>query len=70
VPGKGRCVGREPVEGRHSRDEFIERALASRDEARRVGVYFSAESVHDELRVMLESSRERIYGLHRHAPRA
>jgi len=38
---------------RKTKQEFISRGLASRDEALQTGEYFSAESVHDELRSML-----------------
>jgi predicted transcriptional regulator len=38
---------------RKTQKEFIERGLASADEARRTGEYFSAESVHAELNAML-----------------
>jgi predicted transcriptional regulator len=53
---------RETVERRRTRAEFIARGLASRDEARRTGVYFSAESVHAELRTMLAKARKRVRG--------
>ena len=53
---------RETVERRRTRAEFIARGLASRDEARRTGVYFSAESVHAELRTMLATARKRVHG--------
>jgi predicted transcriptional regulator len=38
---------------RKTQKEFIERGLASADEARQTGEYFSAESVHAELNAML-----------------
>jgi hypothetical protein len=53
---------RETVERRRTRAEFIARGLASRDDARRTGVYFAAESVHDELRTMLAKARKRARG--------
>lgn len=53
---------RETVERRRTRAEFIARGLASRDEARRTGVYFSAPSVHAELRTMLATARKRVRG--------
>jgi predicted transcriptional regulator len=53
---------RETIERRRTRAEFIARGLASRDEARRTGVYFSAESVHGELRTMLAKARKRVRG--------
>jgi len=51
---------RETVERRRTRAEFIARGLASRDEALRTGVYFSADSVHAELRTMLATARKRV----------
>jgi predicted transcriptional regulator len=39
--------------------EFIERGLASADEARRTGEYFSAKSVHAELSAMLTRAEEK-----------
>ena len=53
---------REAVERRRTRAEFIARGLASRDEAQRTGIYFSAESVHAELRAMLAKARKRVRG--------
>jgi predicted transcriptional regulator len=44
---------RDQVTRRQLQREFVARGLASRDEARRMGKYFEAESVHDELRGML-----------------
>ncbi len=44
---------------RKAQQEFIERGLASRDEARQTGEYFSAEDVHGELRSMLTAAEER-----------
>ena len=41
------------IERRKLRREFISRGLASRDEARRTGEYFSSESVLDDLDAML-----------------
>jgi predicted transcriptional regulator len=53
---------RETVERRRTRAEFIARGLASRDEARRTGVNYSAQSVHAELRSMLATARKRVRG--------
>jgi predicted transcriptional regulator len=53
---------RESVERRRTRAEFIARGLASRGEAQRTGVYFSAQSVHAELRTMLATARKRVRG--------
>ena len=48
---------RETIERRRSRAEFIARGMASRDEARRSGVYFTAERVHAELGRMLAKAK-------------
>ncbi len=53
---------RETVERRRTRAEFIARGLSSREEARRTGRYFTAKSVHDELRTMLDKARKRVRG--------
>jgi predicted transcriptional regulator len=55
-------AARETVERRRARAEFIARGLASRDEARRAGLNFPAQSVHDELRAMLATARKRVRG--------
>ena len=44
---------RAEVNRRRNRAEFIARGLASRDEARRSGVYYDADTVHAELQAML-----------------
>ena len=44
---------RDEVNRRHTRAEFIARGLAARDEAKRTGVYYDADTVHAELREML-----------------
>lgn len=51
---------RETIERRRARAEFLARGLASREEARRSGVYFSADRVHAELGLMLEQAKARI----------
>lgn len=51
---------RESIARRRTRAEFIARGLASRDEARRTGVYFAADAVHQELRQMLEKAKVRV----------
>lgn len=48
---------RKQVEYRQTQAEFIARGMASRDEAKRTGVYYDADVVHDELRAMLEAKR-------------
>jgi hypothetical protein len=51
---------RETIERRRTRSEFIARGLASRDEAKRTGVYHSADKVHAELRQMLAKASKRV----------
>lgn len=53
---------REAIERRRARAEFIARGLLSRDEAKRTGVYHSADSVHAELRKMLGKASKRVRG--------
>ena len=53
---------REPIEQRCLRAEFIARGLASRDEAKRTGVYVSANAVHAELAEMLAKASKRLRG--------
>ena len=48
---------RETIERRRTRAEFIARGLASREDARRSGVYISSEAVHAELGRMLAKAR-------------
>lgn len=48
---------RAQVEYRRAQKEFVARGLASRDEARGMGVYFDAADVHDELRAMLAAAK-------------
>ena len=50
---------RETITRRRTRAEFIARGLASRDEAKRTGVYFAAEDVHAELVQMLKDAKAR-----------
>jgi hypothetical protein len=51
---------RETIERRLTRAEFIARGLASRDEARRTGVYFAASAVHAELGQMLAKTKAKL----------
>jgi hypothetical protein len=51
---------RETIERRRVRAEFIARGLASRDEARRTGVYFDADVVHGELAEKLAQARAKL----------
>jgi len=50
---------RETIERRRTRAEFIARGLASRDEAKRTGVYFAADQVHAEFGKMLAKAKVR-----------
>ncbi|MGE4492577.1 MAG: YlcI/YnfO family protein [Syntrophotalea sp.] len=47
------------IRNRKLRQEFIARGLASRDEARRTGEYFSADAVHGELEDILRNAQKR-----------
>lgn len=47
---------RKQIYYRKTQAEFIARGLASRDEAKRTGEYYSAESVLAELKEMLEQA--------------
>lgn len=51
---------RETIERRRTRAEFIARGLASREEARRTGVYIPAEQVHAELKQMLDEAKAKL----------
>lgn len=51
---------RETIERLRTRAEFIARGLASRDEAKRTGVYFSADVVHAELSRMLVKAKTKL----------
>lgn len=51
---------RETIARRRARAEFIARGLASREEARRTGVYFAADKVHAELGRMLAKARSKV----------
>ena len=48
---------RAQIEYRRSQREFIARGLASRDDAKRTGIYFNADDVHAELRAMLQDAK-------------
>ena len=48
---------RETIERRRTRAEFIARGMASREEAKRTGVYFAADQVHAELGQMLAKAK-------------
>lgn len=50
----------ETIERRRARAEFLARGLASRDDARRTGVYFDADVVHAELTEKLNKARARL----------
>lgn len=51
---------RETILRRRTRAEFIARGLASRDEARRTGVYIDADVVHAQLSDKLAKARTRL----------
>ncbi len=51
---------RETIERRRIRAEFIARGLASRDDAKRTGIYYSVEDVHAQLRKSLARAKKRI----------
>lgn len=53
---------RESIERRRTRAEFVLRGLASRDEAKRTGVYFAAGAVHAELGKMLAKAKKKARG--------
>lgn len=53
---------REAIERRRTRSEFIARGLASREEARRSGVYFTAAAVQTDLDKKLAKARKRVLG--------
>jgi predicted transcriptional regulator len=48
---------RTNIQRRQFQQEFIARGLASRDEAKRTGVYYSSEEVMDELKAKLAVKR-------------
>jgi hypothetical protein len=50
---------RSNVEHRRMQKEFIARGLASRDEARRTGEYYSSDEIRDELDDMLHAATAR-----------
>jgi len=53
------CV-RKTIERRRARAEFIARGMASREEAKRTGVYFAADRVHAELGQMLAKAKAKV----------
>jgi predicted transcriptional regulator len=50
---------RASIQSRKSRQEFISRGLASRDEARKTGEYFAADEVLSEMDALLVKSDSR-----------
>jgi hypothetical protein len=48
---------RRQISFRKTQAEFIARGLAAREDAKRTGVYYSADEVHAELRAMLEKKK-------------
>lgn len=51
---------RAGIQHRRAQQEFIARGLASRDEARRTGEYFTAENVFNELNGILTQAEGKI----------
>ncbi len=51
---------RETIERRRTRAEFIARGMASRETAKRTGVYFAADQVHAELGQMLDKAKAKV----------
>jgi hypothetical protein len=51
---------RETIQRRRVRSEFIARGLASREEAKRTGVYIDADVVHAELAKKLAQARTKL----------
>jgi hypothetical protein len=49
----------EAIERRTMQAEFIARGLASRDEAKRTGIYHAAADVHREIAERLEAARKK-----------
>jgi len=50
---------RAGIRHRKERQEFIARGLAAKDEALRTGEYYTAETVHDELRAVLARAEKK-----------
>jgi predicted transcriptional regulator len=48
---------RDEVNRRRMQVEFIARGLAARDDAKRTGVYYDADTVHAKLRGMLAAAK-------------
>lgn len=48
---------KDKIQQRIAQQAFLDRGLASRDEAKKTGEYFSADSVLDELKVMLNKAK-------------
>jgi Arc/MetJ-type ribon-helix-helix transcriptional regulator len=53
---------RETIERRRIRTEFIARGLASREESRRTGIYYSVDDVRARLDEKLAKAKKRIHG--------
>ena len=51
---------RETIERRRVQQEFVARGLASLQDARRTGVYYTADQVHGELSEMLARAKKRL----------
>jgi predicted transcriptional regulator len=48
---------REEVSRRRAQSAFLARGMAARDEARRTGEYFDADTVHADLHAMLDHAK-------------
>ena len=53
---------REAIHRRQVQAEFLARGLRSGEDAKRTGVYHSAEDVHSELRRRLDARRKQVLG--------
>ena len=53
---------RDEVNRRRNQAEFIARGLAAREEAKRTGVYYTADEVHAELHAMLAAAEAKAAG--------
>lgn len=53
---------RAAIERRRSRNEFLARGLAAREDFVRTGCSFSADEVHADLKTRLDAARSRLLG--------
>lgn len=52
----------ESAKRRRAQEEFVANGLRSREDARRTGKYYRAETVHDELHRRLDARRKALFG--------